>query len=863
MANNDFDNNSNENEKEAVNKKITKSTTRRKKSTKAPKRANISDKKELQGVIQHLLDSVEELKNDIKPDDEPKNSLPSEVFVIPITGRPIMPSQITPAQVSSEWEDSIIKISKSSHRYFAIFGLNDKALKGKDNNSINLKRDDFKATGCLVRLIHAKGSDSEIHFVCEGIARVKIDHWVDFENQLLAKVSYPSTEITTLDSKEQLEQKEVDIKAYTMALIASLQELLPLNPLYSEEMKQYLLRFNQNDPSLLADCSASITTANPAELQEVLDTVDILPRLKLSLRLVKRELKAAKLQNKIKGSVSDKLTKRQHDYFLREQLSEIQKELGIKNDEKSLDVAEFEKRVKKLQMPENILKRYKNELQKLQVLEPSSAEYGVARNYLDIITTIPFGKISKENIDLKKARAILDEDHEGLLDVKDRIIEFLAVGALKGQTKGSIILLVGPPGVGKTSIGKSIARALGRPFFRLSLGGVDDESVIKGHRKTYVGAMPGKIIQALRDSNCMNPVIMLDEIDKLSKSYQGDPSASLLETLDPEQNNSFMDHYIDEKIDLSNCLFICTANTTDTIAQALLDRMEPIRLSGYITKEKLAIAKNHLIVKALKNANMKKSSLKLSDETICKIIDEYARESGVRSLERAINKIIRKVAVELVNGKKTVSVNDNNLEKFLGQAPFKKERAILGVGVVTGLAWTSVGGATLAIESSLINREAKGLSLTGSLGDVMKESANIAYSFIQANSKKYLGNKGKDFFKNATIHLHVPEGATPKDGPSAGITMASSLLSLAMNKKPKDNFAMTGELSLTGQVLAIGGIKEKILAARRMGIFNLIVPDANRGDVQELPAEVVEGINFYYANTFDDVVLSLFGDKIF
>ena len=476
-----------------------------------------------------------------------------------------------------------------------------------------------------------------------------------------------------------------------------------------------------------------------------------------------------------------------------------------------------------------------------------------------MLTTIPWGKTAKEEINLSKAREILDHDHEGLKDVKERIIEFLAVGALKGGTRGAIMLFVGPPGVGKTSIGKSIAKALNRPFFRLSLGGVDDESVIKGHRKTYIGAMPGKMVQALRESKVMNPVIMLDEIDKLSHSYQGDPASALLETLDPEQNNGFLDHYLDEKLDLSNCLFICTANTVDTIPPALLDRMDPIRLSGYITEEKLLITKKHLLPRGLKEAHMRKTQLKITDKVIVKMIEEYARESGMRSTERAIDRLIRKAAVKIVGGEKSVSITEDNLESYLGTAPFKKEKSILGVGVITGLAWTSVGGATLSIESSCLGHEAKSLELTGSLGKVMQESAKIAYSYIQANLGR-LNASHKDFFDKATIHIHVPEGATPKDGPSAGVTLASSLLSLALGQAPKSGFAMTGELSLTGQVLAIGGIREKTIAARRMGIFNIICPKANEGDVKELPPEVKEGVNFYFAEVFDDVAALIFTD---
>lgn len=777
-------------------------------------------------------------------------ALPPQVYVVPTYGRPIMPSQIAPMQITADWEDTVVEIAKSEQKVFAVFSLGDKPP--ENSTSATIEEKDYPLTGTLVRLLHAKTTPDEIHFICEGLCRVRISSWVNYKKNSKANVFYPASQMPAQDSED-----AISVKAYSMSLVASIQELLPLNPLYTEEMRQYLLRFNQNDPSMLADCAASITTSNASELQHVLDTLPILERLKYSSALIQKELKAAKLQDKIKGSVNNRLNKRQRDFILREQLSEIQKELGTRVDDKTADATEFENRMKKLNPPENIKKRFASEIKKLNVLESGSPEYAVTRNYLDILSTIPWGKKTKEEFDLEKARKILDKDHEGLKDVKDRIIEFIAQGALKGSTRGSIILFVGPPGVGKTSIGKSIAKALNRPFFRLSLGGVNDESVIKGHRKTYIGAMPGEMVHALRETKVMNPVIMLDEIDKLSRSYQGDPGSALLETLDPEQNSNFLDHYLDEKLDLSDCLFICTANTVEGIPGPLLDRMDPITLSGYIAEEKLKIAKNHLLPRGLKKSNMKKTQFKLSDDVLKQIIEEYARESGVRSLERAIDKLIRKAAVKLVEGAKSVTVKSEDLEDLLGTAPFRKEKNINGVGVITGLAWTSVGGATLPVESNRIHQHGHGFTLTGSLGDVMKESAQIAYSYVQANIERY-SPKHKGFFDKAQIHLHVPEGATPKDGPSAGVTMASSLLSLALNKKPREDIAMTGELSLTGQVLAIGGLREKTIAARRMGIFNIICPKANEGDVKELPDEVKNGVNFYFADRYDDVAKVIF-----
>ena len=756
--------------------------------------------------------------------------------------------------------------------------------------------------------------------------------------------------VSPVDENQDGAQRALELRAYTLGITMALQELVPNNPTITEEIRQYLAHINMSDPSVLADCGASLTSASNEELQQILDTVPILPRAKLSFELITRDLAAVKLQDKIRTSVVDNIQKRQKDYFLREQLNEIKKELGLTADEKDLDIEKFKERMAKLDPPAHIKERFDDEIEKLALLETASPEYGVTRNYIDILTTIPWGQKAKdliakqeaeakaksedkstdgkaedksdvgkdedkasdaksedkdakseakaekvegkESFNLESAREILDEDHEGLQDVKDRIIEFLAVGALKGETSGQIMLFVGPPGVGKTSIGKSIARALGRPFYRLSLGGIDDVSEIKGHRKTYVGAMPGKIVAALRETKVMNPVIMLDEIDKLGKSYHGDPDSALLETLDPEQNKNFLDVYLDEKLDLSGCLFICTANGTETISPPLLDRMDPIRLSGYIAKEKFAIAQKHLIPRAYEAAGIKPASrIKIPDETITSLIEGYARESGVRSLERAIAKLIRKAAVKLVEGKSRITIKPDDLETYLGTAPFRREKMLKGVGIMTGLAWTSVGGATLPVESIVTSDEAAGFKLTGSLGDVMKESASIAYSFLQSHlgwyadlkalavrdaaerealygpeeeetdeSGKKKERKSLNFFAHKTVHLHVPEGAIPKDGPSAGVTMATSLLSLALNEAPKEGYAMTGELTLTGHVLPIGGLREKVIAARRMGIFNLIIPIGNEGDVKELPEQVRSGVTFTYADTYNDVAYTLFDD---
>ena len=496
-------------------------------------------------------------------------------------------------------------------------------------------------------------------------------------------------------------------------------------------------------------------------------------------------------------------------------------------------------------------RRFEEELRKFNVLESGSPEYAVTRNYLDWLTSVPWGQYSEDNLDLGHARRVLEEHHSGLNDVKDRIVEFLAVGAMRGEVKGSILLLVGPPGVGKTSIGKSIGEALGRRFYRLSLGGMRDEAEIKGHRRTYIGAMPGKLTQALKDAGTSNPVIMLDEIDKLGQSFQGDPASALLEVLDPEQNQDFLDHYLDQRLDLSHCLFVCTANTLDSIPGPLLDRMETIRLSGYITEEKVEIARNHLWPRALERAGVKPSQLKISDSVLRQIADGYAREAGVRNLEKQLNKIIRKAAVRLLSGEKKISITGKNLEEFLGQPYFQKEKAQRGVGVVTGLAWTAMGGATLSVEASRVHSQRRGFKQTGQLGDVMKESAEIAYSYVAGHLKTF--GVDEDWFDESFVHLHVPEGATPKDGPSAGVTMATALVSLATGKRLPRKLAMTGELTLTGQVLAVGGIREKVIAARRAGIREVILPKACERDYQELPDYIKEGMTVHFAQRYQDV----------
>lgn len=774
----------------------------------------------------------------------PGQNLPDKLYVIPIHNRPFFPAQVLPVIVNEEpWAETLELVAKTDHHCLALF-----YMEQQPGDADGFDPDQLPQHGTLVRIHHATRQDGKLQFVAQGLSRVRIRGWLRRQRPpYLVEVEHLRPSPDPSD----------EVKAYGMALINAIKELLPLNPLYSEELKNYLNRFSPNDPSPLTDFAAALTTAPGDELQQVLDTVPMLQRMEKVLPLLRKEVEVARLQKELSAEVNRKINERQREFFLKEQLKLIQQELGITKDDRSSDIEGFRQRLDGKSLPEAAQKRIDDELNKLSILETGSPEYGVTRNFLDWATDLPWGIHGQDKLDLKHARKVLDRHHAGLDDIKNRILEFLAVGAFKGEVTGSIVLLVGPPGVGKTSIGKSIAESLGRPFYRFSVGGMRDEAEIKGHRRTYIGAMPGKLVQALRDVKVMNPVIMLDEIDKMGQSYQGDPASALLETLDPEQNVDFLDHYLDLRLDLSKVLFVCTANTLDSIPGPLLDRMEVIRLSGYIAEEKQAIAKRHLWPKQLDKAGVPKDRLTLTDSALKALVEGYAREAGVRQLEKQLGKLVRKAVVRLIEDPKLkIKIGASDLEDYLGMPPFRKEQVLSGVGIITGLAWTSMGGATLPIEATRIHTLNRGFKLTGKLGDVMKESAEIAYSYVTAHLKDFKGDP--NFFDQALVHLHVPEGATPKDGPSAGITMASALLSLARNQAPKKNVAMTGELTLTGQVLPIGGVREKVIAARRQKISELILPEPNRGDFEELPAYLKEGLTVHFAKRFADVAKVLF-----
>lgn len=656
-----------------------------------------------------------------------------------------------------------------------------------------------------------------------------------------------------------------EMKAVTQEIVKTIRDIIALNPLYRESIQQMIQAGQRvvDNPVYLSDLGAALTGAESHELQQILEETDISKRLLLALSLLKKEYELSKLQQKIGKEVEEKVKSQHRRYMLQEQLKAIKKELGLEKDDKDAIEEKFKQRLKDLVVPKPVMEVIEEELNKLSFLDNHSSEFSVTRNYLDWLTSLPWGKTSEENLDLARAKEVLEEDHYGMDDVKKRILEFIAVSQLKGTTQGKMLCFYGPPGVGKTSIARSIARALNREYFRFSVGGMTDVAEIKGHRRTYVGAMPGKLIQCLKKTKTENPLVLIDEVDKIGRGYQGDPSSALLEVLDPEQNANFLDHYLDVNVDLSKVLFICTANVTDTIPEPLKDRLEMIEVSGYVAEEKMAIAERYLIPQARNTSGVAESQLVIQPESLQHLIKYYCRESGVRNLQKHIEKILRKAAFRIVSKEaEEVEVRPDNLNDFVGKQLFTHDRMydVTPPGVVMGLAWTAMGGSALYIETAVprplaSSTEKKGaegsLQLTGHLGDVMKESANIAFSV--AKSFLLSHDPENDFLQKAHVHLHVPEGAVPKDGPSAGITMVTALLSLALGRPVLPGVAMTGEVSLTGKVLPVGGIKEKTIAAKRVGIGCLILPEENKKDFADLPSFITDGLDVHFVDHYSKV----------
>ncbi|XP_057395849.1 lon protease homolog, mitochondrial isoform X2 [Balaenoptera acutorostrata] len=652
-----------------------------------------------------------------------------------------------------------------------------------------------------------------------------------------------------------------EVKALTAEIVKTIRDIIALNPLYRESVLQMMQAGHRvvDNPIYLSDMGAALTGAESHELQDVLEETNIPKRLYKALSLLKKEFELSKLQQRLGREVEEKIKQTHRKYLLQEQLKIIKKELGLEKDDKDAIEEKFRERLKELVVPKHVMDVVDEELSKLGLLDNHSSEFNVTRNYLDWLTSIPWGKYSNENLDLSRAQAVLEEDHYGMEDVKKRILEFIAVSQLRASTQGKILCFYGPPGVGKTSIARSIARALNREYFRFSVGGMTDVAEIKGHRRTYVGAMPGKIIQCLKKTKTENPLVLIDEVDKIGRGYQGDPSSALLELLDPEQNANFLDHYLDVPVDLSKVLFICTANITETIPEPLRDRMEMINVSGYVAQEKLAIAE-YLVPQARAQCGLDESKATLSSDVLTLLIKQYCRESGVRNLQKQVEKVLRKSAYKIVSGEaEFVEVTPENLQDFVGKPVFTVERMydVTPPGVAMGLAWTAMGGSTLFVETSLRRpRDSKGdkdgsLEVTGQLGEVMKESARIAYTFARAFLMQY--DPTNEYLVTSHIHLHVPEGATPKDGPSAGCTIVSALLSLALGQPVRQNLAMTGEVSLTGKVLPVGGIKEKTIAAKRAGVTCIILPTENKKDFYDLAAFITEGLEVHFVEHYREI----------
>lgn len=819
--------------------------------------SNASFELELENAVLNSLDDSEQGAQ--KNGDAPEN-----LHIFPLLRRPFFPGMAAPIVIEpGPFYEALKQIAKSDHKCVGLL-----LTKSEATDVYKVKFEDLYQVGVLARILRVIPMEQGgAQVILNMEKRLKIIEPLSTGKPLKAKVEYFQDH--TVLTKE--------LKAYAISIISTIKELLKLNPLFKEELQIFLGHSDFTEPGKLADFAVALTTASREELQDVLETYEIQGRIDKALVLLKKELDLSILQNNINQKIDATISKSQKDFFLREQLKTIKKELGIEKDDKVLDREKFEARLKERKVPPDVLKVINDEMEKLSALEVQSAEYAVSRGYLDWLTIIPWGVYSSEMHDLSEAERILEHDHYGLEDIKQRILEFIGVAKLSGSVKGSIICLVGPPGVGKTSIGKSIARALNRKFYRFSVGGMRDEAEIKGHRRTYIGAMPGKLIQALKYCQTMNPVIMLDEVDKMGGSYHGDPASALLEVLDPEQNVEFLDHYLDVRCNLSDILFIVTANVLDTIPEPLKDRMDIMRLSGYILQEKIGISKKYLIPRTRKSMGLKSSQVQISDEALRSIVNGYAREAGVRNLEGQIKKIMRKIAIKVVRGmeakqlvkgqkkgaagKKVVKhpvpqkfyISAANLAEYLGKPMYTSDRFYqrTPVGVCMGLAWTALGGATLYIEAIKVAGEKTGMKLTGQAGQVMKESSEIAWSYLHSALYKYA--PGYTFFEKTQVHIHIPEGATPKDGPSAGITMVTALLSLLVDTPVLDNLGMTGELTLTGRILPIGGVKEKLIAARRSGLKSLIFPKDNIRDYDELPEYLKKGLSIHFVEHYDEV----------
>jgi ATP-dependent Lon protease len=768
--------------------------------------------------------------------------IPNEIGIIPIKGGVVFPEQPVPLIIHTPKLAKLIDEILTTNKLAG-------ALTQRDPSVEEPKPQEVFQVGCIIQINKMlRFPDGTIRLLIKGLSRFKVEQYIQTEPYLKASIDIIGGE----------HKKTMALEAMMRNVTTMFQNLISLAPYLPDELGAIIL--NIDDPGRLADFVASYTNFDYHEKQNLLETIDPKERLAKIISLLQKEISILELGAKIRSQVKTELDKGQREFYLREQLKAIQKELG-ETDDHSREIQELNKKIKDAKMPAETEQVALKELDRLSKMPPQAAEYTVARTYLDWLITLPWTRATDDNLDIKRAEKILNDDHYDLDKVKQRILEYLAVKKLKPDSKGTILCFIGPPGVGKTSLGRSIARALGRKFVRISLGGIKDEAEIRGHRRTYVGALPGRIIQSLKTCGTNNPVFMLDEIDKVGADFRGDPSSALLEVLDPEQNNSFSDHYLEVPFDLSNVMFIATGNIVDPIIPALKDRMEIIELPGYILEEKIQIARKFLIPRRISESGLKSRHIQFNRTALLKIIASYTREAGVRNLERAIGTICRKIAKRVAEGKhQTVHLVNKNVMKYLGPPRAYAEVAARRgeVGVATGLAWTPYGGEILFIESIKLPGK-KDLILTGRLGDVMKESCQAALSYLKSKTKAW--KLPHDFLKGSDVHIHVPSGAIPKDGPSAGLAIAMSLTSLFKAQSIDPTIAFSGEITLTGRVLPVGGIKEKVIAAKRAGIQTILLPQENKHDLDEIPKRVKADLTFVHVKTIDQALKIVFSNK--
>jgi ATP-dependent Lon protease len=774
------------------------------------------------------------------PDLERPVQIPPDLPVLPLRDTVLFPNSFMPLAVAREASVRLVEEASASGRLIGVFTQREASVEEP-------MQEDLYPVGTVTH-IHKmfKLPDGSLRLIVQGLARVTLDHIVHARPYLRA--------VVTLADDQLRDEDHLEIDALQRNIKSNFQQVVSLSPLLSDDLQT--LAANITDPGKLADfIASSLATIGTAIKQEILSTLDVRARMDALNRILIKELEVLELGSKIQSQVQSEVGKNQREYFLREQLKAIQKELG-EGDEQAKEIEELRSKIEAAGMPDGVKKEAVRELDRLSKMPVAAAEYTVSRTYVDWLIALPWSKRTDDSIDLKHTKSVLDADHSGLEKVKDRVLEYLAVRKLNPDVKGPILCFLGPPGVGKTSLARSIANAMGRKFVRVSLGGMRDEAEIRGHRRTYIGALPGQVIQGLRRAESKNPVFILDEIDKLGSDFRGDPASALLEVLDPEQNNSFRDHYLDVPFDLSDVLFLTTANQMDTIPPALRDRMEVLELAGYTEEEKLKIAVEHLIAKQVKNNGLTSEQVEFTEATIRSVIRGYTREAGVRNLEREIGSLCRKVARRRAEGDESkITITPDRVVEMLGAPTFldeEVENRTKDPGVAVGLAWTPAGGEVLFVEASRMQGGGS-LTLTGHLGDVMKESARTALSWFRANAQRY--GVDPSFYKDAEIHLHVPSGAVPKDGPSAGVTMVCALASELTGRPVRGDVAMTGEISLSGRVLPVGGIKEKVLAARRHGIVELILPRLNEKNVKEdLTEELRQSLTIHYVTEISEAV---------